>query len=877
MSASTVSLIVTLVFIIILVIGFFVGFWRGLKKSTANLVFSVIAAIIAFFVTPSISNAVLNIQVESNGTNVPLSQYIVDSLSQDENIAVIIERNPNIKTFIQALPSAIANVLIFIIVMCALQLVIYIIYRIIACFTFKTPVGKKKHRLFGGLVGVAKVFLLTIFAFMPLAGLIGLYDTLQVSNTSYLVQTADSTEEVVIDDPTLNSENESGQGDTVGGDEGEVITPTTDENEPSSIIDDYVPEEVNEIFSGLENNMLIKICGIFGLDNATFDYYSKVDIEENTVYIRQEIENIYPIANFAYKVSSQGNVDIDFEDVDYEKLETFINNFTDGGLFKGIIVDLLSDLIQNYQEYPFISTSEELSQIQDILAPIQVSLQEYSQNHEMLESYFTHDIKELFSAVKSAGESGLLDKAISTQNEEELIDVLFADENLSYTENALVNILEVNMVRDAIAPITQLALSQLGDQFDDVGVDTSTWGEQDWQDLGSSIVNIANDYLNLTETVDIFGIIEDPTILVTDESIDIGNVTTSVGNILDEALSIKLLYTNDGRSIIAKFLEDNNLTLPTEPVYDANGEAVEIDSYSDLFSFVSPALNLVKQNNLYQILNDSQMEKMLSSLADILSQEGNHNLLSQIILPLSQVEPTKTFIVDDLIKTIDTELVSFADLQSYSDWKNDLGYITDLLVTVNSLSDESETSYLTLVLNGSLDVILDDATGEELTSILKPVLYAKSTSNLRDNMFDKLEQVANNLTDEPNQIDISLVTLIEGDSEDQADEICDIFNSFVELNKVYSEGATIKELDKTVLGQFLTRLQANAYRTLLSDKSETGLFNNMFVNLMNTINSQYQDVIELSEELQTMLAVDNYPYINFTDLFDLIEEVESYL
>ena len=51
----------------------------------------------------------------------------------------------------------------------------------------------------------------------------------------------------------------------------------------------------------------------------------------------------------------------------------------------------------------------------------------------------------------------------------------------------------------------------------------------------------------------------------------------------------------------------------------------------------------------------------------------------------------------------------------------------------------------------------------------------------------------------------------------------------------------------------------------------------MFVNLMNTINSQYQDVIELSEELQTMLAVDNYPYINFTDLFDLIEEVESYL
>ena len=885
MSATTIGWIISIAFIVILIIGFFVGFWRGLKKSTANLVFSIIASLIAFFVTPTISGAVLNIQIESNGQQVSLSQYIIDSLTQDENMAVIIERNPNIQTLIEGLPSAIANVLVFLVVTCAIQLIIYIIYRIIACFTFKTKVGERKHRLFGGLVGLAKVFILTIFAFMPLAGLTGMYNSLQSSNTSFLVQTDSENlvqdEEIVIDESDTASETTSETteenpmdessdqiADEVQSDETKIPT--------DSLLNGIVPQEVNDILSGLENNMLIKICGIFGLDNSMFDYYSKVQVESNTVYIRQEIENLYPVANFAYQVSNSNSSEFNFIDIDYDKLEEYVNNFVDGGLFKSIIVNLANDIIQNYQQYPFISNNQDFTVIKDIILPIQTSLQEYSQNHEMLENYFSHDVKELFATIKTLGQSGLLDKIINT-NSDGILDLLFADENISTTESALINILELNMARDAITPITEYALSKVGNQFDEIGVDTSTWNENDWKSLGTSIVNIANDYINLAQQVDIMEIINEPTLLVTDQNIDLNTVTNAIGDIIDEALSIKLLYTSDGQSILASLLEENNITLPNEAVYDADGVEVTIESYSDLFAFVTPALITVKENNLYQILNTSDTKIMLSDLAGLLSQEGKHDILSQIILPLYQVEPTKTFMVDELLSTVDTELVSFVNLASYEDWKNDLGYITDLLITVNEATNSDGTSYLDLVLDGNLDAILNDVSEDEFTSILRPVLYAKSTQGIKDDMFNILTEVADGLTSTPNQIDVSTVTLIEGNSEDQTEEICQVFASFIELNKIYNDNITIKDLDKTTLARFLTNVQTNAYRAILNNKTEQGLFNNMFINLMDTIKITYQDLIEQSEDLQIMLDESNYVNIDFTELFNLIEEIESYL
>ena len=848
MSATAIAWIVSVFFIVILIAGFFVGFWRGLKKSTANLIFSVVGILVAFFVTPAITNAIMGIQVTYDGQPTTLNQMLVEMLRDDQTIASLIDRNPNIVTLVQGLPGALANTVVFILVTLAIELVIYIIYRIVASTALKPKEDESKHRWWGAGVGLVKTFLLTLFAFMPLAGLIGVYDTLK-TNESFMVSVESSSE--------MGSQNLN-----------------------ASLIADNVPAELDEILTGLENNALIKICGVFGLDNATFDYLSKVKVEDNNVYIRKEIETIYPIANFVYQMQSEEQ-DITFANFDYEKLEEYVNSFVDGGLFKGIVVDLANDIIQNYQEYSFLDSLVDDENVREVFSSLQTSLAEYSENHVMLESYFIHDVKEMFSTVKVLGQSGMLDQMVTVSGEDSLnqvLDILVADSNITTSEEALNSALDVNIVRDAIGPITKIALQSMLEDVDDINTDTSTWSEQDWDDLSLSVVNLLKDYRDLSQEVDIMEVVSDPTILIGDEytSAQLTNALTGVGSLIDEIRSIKLFQTTSGGSIIDRMLEENNITLPQEPVKDAQGQSVTIDSYSGLFDFLSPVLVTVKENDLYDIFNNtSDTLSMMSSLANVLSQEGNENLLSEVILPLTQVEPTKTLIVDEMIKTIQNDIVDFSTLNTYEDWQGDLNYISNLLVTLNTFSYEG-TSYLEYALNGDIDTILNNVSAEELPQVIKPVLYAKSTSNLKTSIFDSLVEIANSLTGGVNTIDLSAITLVEGNSEDQADEICEVFASFVAINESYTS-ESLRDIDKTLLGEFLTNMQQNAYRVTLAGKSEEGIFKGIFDNFLQSLKDEYAEEIakDTSGRVNEILDETNYPNIDFTELFELLSQLEQ--
>lgn len=839
MSATAIGWIVSIFFVVVLIACFFVGFWRGLKKSTANLVFSVVGALVAFFVTPAITGAILEIQINFDGENITLSQYLINLISSDESLSVIMDRNPNIETLVQGLPNAIASTVVFLLVVLAVELVMYIIYRIIACFTFKTSLGTSKRRVWGGVIGLAKGFVLTLFAFMPLAGLIGTYSALKSNDVSYI---------------NTNSQISS-----------------------ASIVDE-IPPEIDEILTGLENNALIKICGVFGLDNATFDYLSEVEVEGNNIYIRQEIVNLYPIANLSYQMLGSENVTINFADINYTAVEQTLDNLVEGGLYKSILVNFANDLVLNYQEYPFISNSQDFGIIEDVLVEVQETLAN-SQNSEMLENYFTNDIQNLFSAVRSLGENGTLDQLISQTDVDVMLETLLSEANIQSTESALNNLLDMNMVRDAIVPLTNFALAQLPQEFDQVGSDTSSWGEQDWDDLASSIVSIASDYKTLSDTIDFEQVISTPEILVQDTSYNINNITTLLGNLIDEARSIKLLQTSSGTSILDSFLTNNGFSLPTELVkfVDSSGQvqALAINDYSTLLRFISPALVTIQENDLYNTLsNTSDPLALMNALADLISQEGNENLLSDIILPLSQVEPTKSFVVEEMIKTINNNLVSFADLNTFEEWQMDLGYVSDLLVTLSN-SYIGEVSYLEYALNGDIDSILSNVTELELNDILLPILYAKSTQGLREDMFTMITDAVNSFTNTQNTLDLN-ITLVEGATEDQALEICDVFASFLNIKDEFETATSLKDLNKDNLSGLLTDMQTNAYRTTYAETlQEEGLFQGLFESLVGSLKSEYQTEIAQSSELQQELSEENYPYINFTEIFDLLSQAEG--
>lgn len=378
------------------------------------------------------------------------------------------------------------------------------------------------------------------------------------------------------------------------------------------------------------------------------------------------------------------------------------------------------------------------------------------------------------------------------------------------------------MVQDAIIPITQNILKEVSADFDNIGTDISDWTDEDWDNLSTSIVNVMEDYNNLSKKIDVFELIENPTILVDNQKdYDIENITNNAGSLIDEVRSIELLKTSDGKSIMDKMLASSNLTLPTEAVKDSKGQEVQINNYKDLFGYLAPALVDIKTTDLYNLLsNEQDAGKLMSTLASIIAQEGNQDILKDIILPISQVEPTKTLVFDEMIKTIKNNIVDFTVLNTFEDWDNDLTYISKLLVDLNTMK-VGDATYLTLAMNGQIDTILENISQENLADLLNPIFYAKSTASLRDDLSENVENAINKLTDPSvNHIDLSSITLEENNPEDQANEIVTIFGDFISLNKVITDDATIKTIDKDLLAKFLTDLQANAYRTILSDKKE---------------------------------------------------------
>jgi len=122
MSSTLLGGIVTIGFVVILAVGFLIGMWRGLKRSTVNLVISVIGVIIAFFITPVITNAILGIKVMVDGSNSTLQQVIVELFKKDKDINAMMMANKNLEVFFMNLPSALVNVVVFIVITMIVEL-----------------------------------------------------------------------------------------------------------------------------------------------------------------------------------------------------------------------------------------------------------------------------------------------------------------------------------------------------------------------------------------------------------------------------------------------------------------------------------------------------------------------------------------------------------------------------------------------------------------------------------------------------------------------------------------------------------------------------------------------------------------------------------
>lgn len=498
MSAGTLALILNFAFVFILLLGFLIGLWRGVKKASLNLGITMVGVVVGFFVSAPITKAVLGMAVVNGQT---ISQYIVSVITEDPDIKHLYDTTPSFAQTIDKLPAAIINVVMFLFVSIAVMFVAYLIYRIAACFIKrKDKQGNKipKHRIAGGVVGLVKALVLTLFISMPFVSLIG--------------TTAD------------------------------VMAIATESSEEQQ--DDGALATVANIVDGLDTSAFGVIGNMFGLDNAMFDYLSAYEVEGQTVYIRQEITNLIDVYDSVTSVSNLVNDgEHEFKDIDFDKLDGKVDKLLNSGFFKTVVSDVAFNLIRDYEDYSFFNEFKD-SEYSAILSHLSTAFEKYEGTAS---EYFSHDIQKLYGAVKQLAKSGALDGSFE--------DLVTDDEETSLSPLAIVlkDVFDMNLFKDSAPAVFNVVLNQMFGELEEVTFDVES---TNWDEVAKGLTNVIKYYADLGD-VDFTGLLgEGVEVLRTD---NLGGVLDTIGNLVDEFRKIEI-FKVDGVSVIDKLLETMNYT-----------------------------------------------------------------------------------------------------------------------------------------------------------------------------------------------------------------------------------------------------------------------------------------------------------------------------
>lgn len=876
---SMVGLILNLLFVLILVIGFLLGIWRGLKKSAVSAAFSVVGVIVAFFVTPLITNAILGISINVDGTQVTLNQYIIDQLRSNPDIANLLANTPSFENFIANVPSAVANTVIFIVVTFLVELVLYVPYRIIASVCLKQK-GQKKYRWWGGAVGVVKAFLVALLVFMPLSSLSGTVSE-ALTQEAVFVEKKD-------DDKSTFAEGEMQEEQNQEGDKQEES-----QQENSTILAEVLPAEVIDAISAVNSSAFGVLGGAVGLDNAMFDYLSKVDMENGNVYIRQELVNYFDAYNIFTQISNEMQKENgkSLTQLNFEKIDKVIEGVLNGGLYRSVAVEVLTEVIVDYQNYSFMQ-NETFVEYYPLFDSVGLSLKtNLSQNIEGAIQYFSNDIKEVYSAFKTLATNGVLDQMRNLSEEESILDILTTKENVESLTIVVDDLFSMNMVRDGVTFVANKMLSSLIEGVDEIAVDVKDWTEEKWDQLSSDISSVFEKAVKVIDQVEISQVLEDPTSILQDKQLNISSLLSNLGGLIDGVRSIELFKNAEGNSILDQMLVEYGFTLPAEDeqIYNANGELVKISSYTDLLNLFVPSFEKLQKIDLFTKIEDSTDAKsLITYLAGEISKDNA--LLSTVILPLTQVEPAKSLITDLFVQNVQSDLINLSEIEGYDMWKSELESLTSILTTLNQKSPVEGKTYLDLALDGDVSGILNNlGSNVTISQILSPVLTAKSTDGLKKQVFQTIDEMLNEVVGtsenfgDLESLDFDTIFIKEGGIEDQTDEVCKIFESVIEIYKDYTEATEgggsydLASMDKTLLGVLADSIKANAYRVEIASQNgeesgpqNNGIFRTAFDNLYDQMLSSFEN-----GNIRQLIEGKDVWQISFTSLMASVEAFED--
>ena len=648
MSPSLVGIIITAILGLLLLTSVLFGIKRGLKKTLFRGAWIIVTFVLAFVFTPVISNWLNGFDISSYGLDVygPVTKLsdiganIVNSLAGGEEV---IADNPALQSFAQNLPTMLINIFLFVILFWLLKALLYPLWAMFSSMMFDKQkrqqkkfkkqqaklqkqnngimppqddtmpiilqVKPKQTRIGGAIVGFVIGLLLCMISFTPIVGLNSIYQNVYAN-----------------------------------------VQVEKDGKKVSLIEDSIEDKQMLEYLSCYENSIASKIITYSGMgfiSNAMFDGLASVNVNNETVYLSQEVETVVKVYNKYESIKGFSTENMTQESLD--KMLTAIKEVFIEAKDSKIVYLLGNDLIPYFLDDIIKDPEFELidgAEIDDLIVSVYDEIAE-SLNLKSLQN----QLESLVDVIVMLNNSNLIVPFVNGEVEsfEQVVDLVATNIKTpnNFSKTIVDSLYNVSILKDKYADFLDSTIESVFTSLD------ITYSEQS--------LNVSNAQLKQDLKTIIYNAIEFMKLYNNSENLDFGESTTDALRYLGQILDIvqeDILFAENYNNLIDYATEELNANLAevadfstiTENLKDIKKDSQGNGGWQDeLYALTSLYKSIVK------LINDGvTFEKVLDEEYVLFENIGDG--LRSAILGSSKIVSNETIreAIEIILDNIDT-------------------------------------------------------------------------------------------------------------------------------------------------------------------------------------------------------------------------------
>ncbi len=738
MSATMVLLILNILFALFLVLGFLFGFMKGLKKSALRLAFFFVSIIIAAIITPYISRLILDIQITYEGSLTSIEDIILSAINNSSTeVSEVMAASPTLSALVENMPVMLVNLVSFVLLCYVLNLVGWVIYLVIASAFFKKnkatvdetgkKVKSKQWRIFGGLVGAAQGLILAFLTFLPLSGIVGMYNDLSTAQA-------------------------------VSADEGTSLNLSLS----AQFINENVPDDVKVYLDAYSDSAIAKVSGVLGLDDAVFNQVASVTVNNTKISLRNEVVNIASVYD---NVGFLKDVDFSsfdaFKTLDYDRLSTAVDYIFNSNLLTTALPELVDYGFDKLLEMDEVQSEPQYIELIEAVRNVLNSDDGVTQN-------LKNDISAVISTAKLMADNKIFDQIpadgqVTESNIEQILHIVSKD-NKKVFDQIIDNIFNSKILNKAVIFGLNKGIDALEDELKtltnnqaltisniDIKDDEMTLKKGEVKSLLSSAINIANDVIG----EDLNSIKEN---ILTVFDLDLENIVTNAGSMMN-ALQNMNVFSSTG-------IYDQIVTAL---------ESTEYNKYVDFEIFKGDNVWLNETSTLSNVISNIRKSQVVSYIEK--GQDGNYYVADENFSKMFQ-NLVSTTEINGETKTLIRQIVepiynsnAFSKLIRVG-FENLSGVINDFGDMLKEGAQLGEINY---------DALYKESEKENLFAFVDNVAtYLRDIdfSQFKENIFEQI--LSSNLTQFGRCIDSVRASSIFGDIEKDGTVVNGIYTNLID-------------------------------------------------------------------------------------------------